>query len=336
MKKSRLNILIACFVLFSLFAVAEAQTTSIGENQNANLSISASPANPAPGESVKLTLQSFSLDLNKSKIIWFVNDNEARSGVGLKDYTVQAGAAGRPMIITGRVESPTGAIASRNISIVPAGVDLIYEVVGYTPPFYKGRAMNVNQGTVVVVAFPEIFDDVGRKLNTSELIFNWKKDGVVAQEASGVGRNYFIYDGSIPPRDVVIDLTVSAQTQTITAEKSVNIPRGNPEIIFYEHSPIYGTLFNRAITNTVQMTSDEFSFIAIPYYFSVGYNSNPDLAYTWTLNGKTVPTQEIKNIFTVRQEKSGSGSARIGLDLKHSNRIFQFTNAGFQLNFQKQ
>lgn len=313
--------------------VANAQVNS---NVNANLSIAIAPQNPKPGDQVTVSLQSYSLDLNRSKITWSVNGVEKRSEVGLKNYYTQAGTAGQTMTVSATIESAGGAINSKEVSFIPAGVDLLFETISYTPPFYKGKAMNINQGTVVVVAFPEMFDQNGRKFSTKELVYSWKKDNVVAPDVSGVGKNYLTFSGTVPIRDAKIDVTVSSLDQSITANGSVNIDTGSPKIVFYENSPIYGLMMNRAIKNTVQMLSDEFSLIAIPYFFSSGYAATPDLDYSWSLNGKTLQNQEPKNSFTVRQEKAGAGTANIALKISNNIRIFQFTNNSFTINFQKQ
>jgi hypothetical protein len=76
--------------------------------------------------------------------------------------------------------------------------------------------------------------------------------------------------------------------------------------------------------------------VAMPYFFSVGYAANPDLDYVWSLNGQIVGNQEPKNSFTTRVEKSGSGTANIGLKINNSARIFQFTENNYNINFSKQ
>jgi hypothetical protein len=330
MKKMFFQLLLSTlFVILPLFSGAQV------DNENTSLSILISPANPRPQENVNLKLQSFSFDLNRSTITWVIDGIERQTGPGLKEFNFQAGRAGQPVSVGVIVETQTGQIFSRQTNFTPAGVDLIFEAVSYTPPFYKGRAMNINQGLIVVAAFPEIFDEMGRKFNTNELIFTWKKDGVVMGSDSGVAKNYFTYNGSVPVRDVEIEVLVSARNQNISAGRSVLIERGSPKIVFYENSPIYGLMTNRAIKGAVQMLSDEFTFVAVPYFYSVGYAGSPDLEYSWSLDRRSVVSQNPINKFTVRQESPGSGTARIGLSIKNLARIFQFGDSEFVINFQR-
>lgn len=315
---------------FFIFSLASAQSS------NVNMTINMTPANPNPGEQINFTLQSFSFDVNRLKITWLLNGVEKQVGIGLKNYSLTAGTAGQANTIEVLAEDSSGNRFSRDISFTPAGVDLIYEPITYTPPFYKGRTLNVNQGDVLVVAFPEIYDEAGRKYNTHELSYTWKKDGTIIGSASGLGKNYFFFSGTVPVRDVEIEVIAVAPNQNITANKTITIPRGEPKIVFYENSPVFGLMLNRAIKNNVQLFSDEFSAIAVPYYFSVGYATTPNLSYEWSMNNHTTETQDIKNIYTVRQETKGSGLANISLKINNIVRIFQLQSEYFNINFTKE
>ena len=315
------------------FFTSQAQVNSAN---NVNLSIAISPENPAPGDQVTVNLQSFSLDLNRAKITWSVDGEQKQTDIGLKNYAVLAGKAGVAMTIKARIETLDGTIFDKEVTFIPAGVDILFEAVSYVPPFYKGKAMNINQGTVVVVAFPEMFDQNGKKFATKDLIYSWKKDGVVVPSVSGPGKNYFSYSGEVPISDSNIEVTVSSLDQSITANRQITITVNDPKIIFYENNPIYGIMFNKAVKSSVQLLNDEFSVLAIPYFFSVGYAGTPNLDYAWSLNGQTIQNQDPVNSFTARQDIKGSGTANIGLKISNNIRIFQFTNNAFTINFQKQ
>jgi hypothetical protein len=326
---------IFCFLLILIaipFFSIQAQVTSAN---NTNLSIAISPENPTPGSQVTVTLQSYSLDLDRAQITWSVNGAEKQTDIGLKSYYLQAGTAGTPVTVSAKIEVKE-TLLNKEITFTPAGIDILFEAVSYVPPFYKGKAMNTNQGTIVVVAFPEVFDQNGNKFPTNDLVYNWKKDDIVLQDVSGLGKNYFTYSGTVPIRDSKIEVTASSIDRSMTANSSITITTGSPKIVFYENNPIYGIMTNKAIKNTVQMLSDEFSVIAMPYFFSAGYDVSPNLDYEWTFNGQAVENQDPKNSFTVRQEAKGSGSAGIGLKVSNNSRIFQFTNNNFVINFQKQ
>jgi hypothetical protein len=303
---------------------------------SSGLQMTMTPENPEPFQLVKINVQSYSYDLDRSKITWYVDGVVKKSEMGLKDFNTQAGKNGQKTIVKIQVETPEDGLKEIEAFFIPSIVDLVYESLSYTPPFYKGRAMNPNQGVVLVTAIPELIKSTGEKIPAQNIIYSWKKDGSVEQDASGIGKNVFIYSGTVPIRDVVIEVVASSLDGEIYASKRISITNVSPKIIFYENSPVYGIMMNKAIKNSVNMLIDEFSVLAVPYFFSVGYAATPDLKYDWTLNGSTVGNQDPKNSFTTRLEKSGSGIANIGLKISNNVRIFQFVNNNYSINFSKE
>ncbi len=218
-----------------------------------------------------------------------------------------------------------------------ADVALIWEAVSYTPPFYKGKALNPNQGTVVVVAIPEISTETGQKIKTSDLNYRWYKNDILQNSSSGVGKNHFTFSGSVPIRDITIKVIISTLDQKVTIEKSVTITNVPPKIIFYENSPIYGLVFNRAIKNSVKMMADEFGIKAFPYFMSIDEAQNANLDYTWTINNRASSGLDTdKTAMLFRQEIAGSGTTNVNLKIQNNSRIFQFTDNSFIINFEKQ
>jgi hypothetical protein len=326
-----LLIMTLLLIVSPLFSFAQTTTPDAG-----GLQMTMSPENPEPLQMVKINLVSYSYDLDRSKITWSVNGVVKKTEMGLKEYNAQAGKNGQKTTIKVTVETPSDGLKEMEVFFIPSVVDLIYESLSYTPPFYKGRALNPNQGVVLVTAIPELIRTNGEKVPAQNIIYSWKKDGSVEQDASGIGKNTFVYTGSIPIRNVVIEVVASSLDGDIYASKRIEIINDAPKIIFYENSPVYGIMMNKAIKNTVNMLVEEFSVIAVPYFFSVGYSTSPDLNYVWSMNNQTVGNQEPKNSFTTRIEKAGSGTANIGLKINNLARIFQFTDNGYTINFSKE
>lgn len=300
------------------------------------LNISMSPENPIPEQNVTISLESSSYDLNRSQITWLVNGIEKKTEIGLKNFSLPAGKNGQKTTIKVVVNTLEDGIKEIEAFFIPSVVDIIYESLSYTPPFYKGRALNPNQGVVVVNAIPELIRNTGEKIPPQSIIFNWKRNDMVEQDSSGLGKDTFVFAGSIPVRDTLIEVTASSLEGDITASNQVNITNVPSKIVFYENNPVYGIMFNRAITNPIQMLSDEFSVLAIPYFMSVGFALSPDLTYDWTLNGASTPNQDPANSFTTRTDTPGSGTANIGLKISNNSRIFQFVNNNYTINFSKQ
>jgi hypothetical protein len=300
------------------------------------LELSLVPENPEPGQLVKLSVASYTYDLDHSKITWLVDGVEKKTQFGLRDFNTNAGRNGQKTTIKVVVETPDGP-KEIEVFFIPSVVDLIYESMSYTPPFYKGRALNPNQGVVIVTALPQLIKDSGEKIPAQNIVYSWKKDGQVMQADSGVGKNSFILFGTIPIRDIIVAVSASSLDGNTIASKQINITNVSPKILFYEDSPIYGIMFNKAISGTVRMFTDEFKVKSFPYFMTVGYSQSPDLKYTWDINGSTSENLDIdKGAMIFRQISAGAGAATVGLKIENTDRIFQFVSNNFIINFQKQ
>lgn len=301
------------------------------------LNMTMSPENPEPGQLVKIALTSYSYDLDRSKITWYVDGQAKKTEMGLKEFNTSAGKNGQKTIVKAVVETPQDGTKEIEAYFIPSLVDLIFESLSYTPPFYKGKALNPNQGVVLVVAMPELVKSTGEKIPAQNVIYSWKKDGTVQGSVSGLGKNTFMLVGSVPIRDVVVEVTASSLDGNTYASKQINITNVAPKILFYEDSPIYGLMFNKAINGTVRMLADEFKVRAFPLFMSVGYAQSPDLNYKWNINNRLSENLDIdKTAMIFRQESKGAGTANIDLKIENTNRIFQFGNNGFVINFEKQ
>jgi len=327
-----LSVIILTLTLIFVPPLFSSAQINLGGN---TLEMSMSPENPEPGQTVKISLKSYSYDLNRLQITWYVDGVQKKTNIGLKDFNTVAGRNGQKTIIKAVVNTEEG-IKEIEAFFIPSLVDLIYESLSYTPPFYKGRALNPNQGVVIVTAIPELMRASGEKVQAQNIIYSWKKDGKVQESDSGLGKNVFVFAGTVPIRDSQIEVVASTIDSDIYASKKVNITNVVPKIVFYENNPVYGIMFNRAIKNTVKMSADEFNVFAVPFFFSVGYATTPDLNYIWTLNGQEVSNQDPKNTFTTRIESAGSGLANIDLKISNTVRIFQFIDNSYKLSYQKE
>ena len=231
------------------------------------LEISIIPKNPEPFQTVKTTIKSSLYDLDRSKITWLVDGLEKKTEIGLKEYNTLAGKNGQKTIVKAIVELSDGT-KEIETSFTPSLVDLIFESLSYTPPFYKGRALNPSQGSVIVTAIPELVKSNGEKELAQNIFYSWKKDGTPQLPSSGMGKNVLTFTGTVPVRDTIIEVSVSSLDKNLSASKQITIINVDPKIIFYENSPIYGIMLNKGIKGVINMLTDEFSVIAVPYFFN--------------------------------------------------------------------
>ena len=134
-----------------------------------------------------------------------------------------------------------------------------------------------------------------------------------------------------------MDVSIIDSSGTTVAETSKIISASQPKILFYEDNPLYGELFNKAITTSGYYLGqkEEVDIDAEPYFFTVATNDNSNLNYQWSMNGNSIDTTGGKiNQLVLRQTTANlAGTASISLDINDLAQIFQYTSADFSVNF---
>ncbi|HEY4496043.1 MAG TPA: hypothetical protein VJC04_01660 [Candidatus Paceibacterota bacterium] len=318
--------LIALLLLLPL--LSEAQFGS------SNISLRITPEFPGSFTNVKVTLDALGIDLDRAKISWFLNDQLSKTGIGDKSFNFQTGATGEESRLVASVETITGEKINTATTIIPAEANLIWEPLTYTPPFYKGKRLYSYESPIKIIAIPEIIEN-GRRLDPKELVFKWKENYKLIQSASGAGKDSITIRSSAPLRPTVVSVEISTLNNSITAMGNLTAESIRPQILFYENSPLYGVLWNRALISPFGLTRKEISVLAVPYFFGVQSATDPALQYDWNLNGSPVASNGAKNTLALRQESEQAGTALLGLKIANTSGIFQFNNGSVSIELGK-
>jgi hypothetical protein len=152
---------------------------------------------------------------------------------------------------------------------------------------------------------------------------------------SGMGKDSITVNGSVPIRDIDVDVEVLDSSGNTLATNSTVVTTSDPAILFYEDSPIYGILYNEAITNNYYLgTKEEVNIIAEPFFFNLNSDSGNDSTYQWTVNGSAVSSGDKPNELLMKQEQTNLvGSASVSLTVNNISKIFQYATAGFNISF---
>lgn len=300
------------------------------------LSIDLFPKIPKPDEEFSIILESFSTDLDKARISWYVDGELAGSQVGGHTVTLRAPSANESSLITVVIEKIDGAPLVREVTVAPANVDILFEASTYTPPFYKGRSLFTNESQARFVAQPSFVDGNGRSISPQNLVYTWRKDGRVVKNASGYGKNVFEVQGQLIQRPLLIEVEVEDLNSSRKAYDLITVSVSDPFVALYKKDPLQGIQFERNITNTMYLGRDEIEFIAVPYFFSADRLSDKHLEYSWSINGKkitNVPSQKSNMIF--RNTTGEEGYSNVSVSAKHTENILQHDFHDVRLDFSK-
>jgi hypothetical protein len=328
-----LGLFIAFMVVLSFPYVSSAQITNSQTTSGSSITIV--PENPKFGDTVTASLKNIYKNLNIVKISWYVDNIFKKEGIGMTSFSFDLSK--KPQAVTVKaVIDLTDSVGAIEKTIQPRDVDLIFEPQSYTPYFYKGSPLFIVQGTMKIIALPTIFID-GQKIPDSSLSYTWMRNGIVDESASGRGKNTFIFTGNGISDDTDIDLIVQDDNKKVTAEKIMSILPASSKILIYENSPLYGILFNRALTGIIDMGSkEEIDIVAFPFNFDVNTPDSSDLNLVWSINNKSYNTSGKKNTLVLKQvDTSGSGSSNVSISIENRARIFQSGSFGFTLKYEK-
>ena len=328
-----LYMFLSSVVFFPYFSISFAQQLPLS-GMGGTISLKADPANPRPYDKVHLVAESFSTDLNRSTIQWFIDGKLSKSGKALKEFDTEVGKLGTKKEIRMVATTPIGTLKAM-VVLRPAQVDLLWQAHSFTPPFYKGKAHATHKSGVTVVAIPHLVNSKGIELSPQDLVYTWKENSKVQGDKSGLGKtSYFLKEISIMLPYALVSVTVSAPTDNLQAVETVAVGPEMPKLVFYEHDPLEGVKYNKALSSTYKLVNDEVTVEAVPYFFGTFDKESSDLVYEWNLNGTRITTDESKQgSITLRQAGQG-GTAELNTRVTHRKNLLESSSQKISFQFE--
>ena len=327
-----LSFLLLCALsLQSWASAAQAQGIATGVS---GLVIETSSSNPYPGQEVTVSLKSYSIDIDSSTVSWSLNGKQVQSGIGLKTVKVTAPDLGKSLVVSITAKPASGAALSDSIIIAASTIDMIVEHDGYVHPLFIGKISPRYQNIVKIVAIPHLGMPSGAEYDPKTLVYTWKKGSSVLQDQSGYGRQSIYLAGDIVPRPYDVTVSVATRDGAAQGQGFISVAATSPSIGFYVTDPLYGTLFNKAIKNSVRIGSEkETSVLAVPFGFNKPKDGVGDLGLTWLINSMKRAELAASQTVVLRAPQGSAGSSNIRLDIRNAGKILQSASAGFSASF---
>jgi len=328
-KISLFNLVVLFIVVSGIFLSSSVVFAQF--NESSDVSIGLLPANPAPDQSVQITIESYSINLDSSRISWYVNNKLVRQGTGIKKISTRSGKLGSETTVRIQIDTTTETF-TKNITIVPSSVSIVWEARTYTPPFFKGKALFSHQSTIIFMAVPRIMVN-GRELEKENLVYTWSKDGTVLGDLNGYGRYTLPLTGSIISRPLSIDVEVTDPNTGFSAFNTIDVAPIEPEIVTYVADPLYGVQYNKVIKGTLPLKGKEVTLTSVPYFFSNAESESASVSYNWSINGNTISDGQNTRTRVFRKVGEVFGTSNIGLTVLQANRLLQFASYNLSIDF---
>jgi hypothetical protein len=293
------------------------------------IEITTNPETPGPGEEVTITLESFAVDLNTSRIVWAIDGEPMKEGIALKEFRLVAGEIGEVRVVDIVIFAPSGKI-DKQIVIAPIEVDILWEAETYTPPFYKGKALASHESRIRVVAIPRFNED---QSDPTKFYYRWRM-GVSQLIGEALGKESVTVPGAWSGSSQRVKLEVIDPRSKASGGGTISITSSEPQVLLYPISPVHGPDFRNAIGGQYA-TGDQIgvSVRAVPLYFSNTDLDRGALQYTWTIGRReSVPA---KNLTTVEIPRTSSSPERrtVAVSVHNTTHVTQRASATGSINF---
>lgn len=315
-------------LFFSLLAplLAHAQLSAFFTRE---VILTLSPENPAPGETVRLSLTSYAIDLDRSVITWKADGIPFAQGLGLKETSIVAGSTGSATNITVEAVGDNGDNGSAEARISPSELQILWTSDGYAPPFFKGRKLAGSDATIRAAALAG-FANGGTRVPEVDIVYTWYRNGSVISDASGRGKSRATMQGPARGTDVIRVVAETAD-RTQRAEASVPIIAYEARLVLYENHPLFGVLYHRAIVGDVNTVERELKVTAVPYFART--NAPQSLSYGWAVNGFDIePNAENPETLTLTADDY-TGPAEVELTAMNPVDILMRSVGTWRINF---
>ena len=299
----------------------DSNTTALDQIASYNLvEISINPLTPKAGDLVSAELSATGLDINQSKITWYINGERLASDNGLRRVSFNLGK--NNALIEVAVSGVNGKNGNGRLEIKPNEVVVIWEATTYSPPFYRGKALAPQEAVFKMIAIPNIKNANGVKIAADKLVYQWTKNNSVSQDYSGFAKNtFFTLDNTYVRDGNNIDARVYTTDNSANYQTNVFVPHQKTNLLLYRVDPLLGRLYNNAIGSSLNYTDSYIKVIAEPYFFS-NVTGNNEIKYEWVGRGEKIA------IYTPSIEfKSADGNnIALSLTVTHISKILQSAN----------
>lgn len=276
---------------------------------------------PKTGDNIRAAVAAIGVNLNASTITWYHGGKKELSGKGEVVYEFTVGPLGTDDSLRAVVTTPEGITREAILAIYPSKIHLTWSASGYTPGWYRGKALPLSGSKIVFVAIPDV--RIGKtRLLPQNLTYRWRVDGYTAE--GGRGKNSFeLRTSNVPGVSYVIKVEVDDDSGNAHYNETFRVRTFDLLPLFYEKDALLGVKSERAVKDLSIQSGGNVALQVEPLYLP-----KDDLPYTnyqWKVNGKAVSgTDPTSRIFRLTAEPGSSGDQRVDVRLEstgHAHRV---------------
>lgn len=314
-------------ILISLvFDAREANSFSVPSSLSMDaFKINLVPSNVEANSVIKAKIETYSFDPDITYITWVLNGKTVKQGRGEKSIDFAVGDIGSNVSLSAYITTEKGAELVQSLNFKIAEIDLLWQAETTVPVFYKGKAEPVAGSNVKVAV---ISQGLGASKN---LIYDWQRNYKIIADASGRGKDSFVFKFSNARDEEIIGVTVYGSNKDFSISKTITIKRKEPEIFLYEEHPLEGPLFGRVLPAEIGLTQEQTTIRAESYFFPKEDWSS--LLYDWKMNDKQIEPLYAPNVIGLSLPEQKGGYSVVDVSVKNLNNKLQEVFNRIKINF---
>ena len=103
--------------------------------------------------------------------------------------------------------------------------------------------------------------------------------------------------------------------------------------MFYKKDPIFGTLWDSAVTDGHTVDTNGEIIVAEPYYIWPKNLSSSSLSFKWSIDGSELDAQTPINEIGIKPTSGQSGQSKISVAINNINSLFLSITKDLNVNF---
>jgi hypothetical protein len=280
---------------------------------------------------VQATFVGTSIDLDTAIITWSIDGKILEKKFSSKTISFTVGSVGTTMNVSVDAEDGRGSKASASNQIRVSDVTVLWEGRTYTPPFFKGRALQSPGSEIVLSTISKVVDKNGKFYNIEELSYIWTTNHSSVPELSGKGKHSVLLRNQQPFQDLHVNVQVKDPLGEVRVVKNIVIPSTSPILLLYEDDSSIGMRYDRAVESEFSIYNREATLVAEPYYMSASTRTDELLKYAWSIDGTTNTTPG--SLSFSPGENAGVGTTYLSLIIESTKHWLQNGRSDVKIHF---
>jgi len=286
-------------------------------------SLETRPSLPEPYMPVTVSINDYSVNAVGAAVSWSVNGVVQKDSQNARSITLTAGGLGEKQTVTVTLLGTDGAQMRATTIIEPTLLDVVLEADTYVPSFYRGRALPGR--TSMLHATAVVHDSEG--VSDTAYTYRWTLGQDVLFGGAVKGKNTISF--AMPIYSKALTVEVIGSEGKVIARKSITPTSVQPELYFYEWSPLKG-LYQKAITGSFPLIGEEATIYGEPFFVDTA-PTNINASVTWNIEGQMVSSDtESDRAFTLTRELLDAQST-IGLQILTRDKVPQVLKESFNV-----